>query len=52
MPADGISLPEKRGDLGTSRWQLCGKATSLSQAHGRGPWQSWHEPADPKATLA
>ena len=22
-----------------SRWQLFGKTTSLSQAHGRGPWQ-------------
>src|SRR5260221_13912767 len=39
MPADSIAAATTKKDLGTSRWQLCGKATSLSQAYGRGPWQ-------------
>ncbi len=39
MPADSIAAATTKKDLGTSRWQLCGKATSLLQAYGRGPWQ-------------
>ena len=34
-----LSLESRSTASATSRWQLCGKATSLSQAHGRGPWQ-------------
>jgi hypothetical protein len=39
MPADSIVAATTKKDLGTSRWQLYGKATSLSQEYGRGPWQ-------------
>jgi hypothetical protein len=33
MPADGISLPPKRGDFGTSRW-----AGSKARLHQPGDW--------------
>src|SRR5262249_25846692 len=39
MPADSIVAATTTKELGTYRWQLCGKATSLSQEYVRGPWQ-------------
>src|SRR5262245_53719213 len=44
MPADSIAAATT-AKIGPrqSRWQLCGKATSLSQTLGRGHGRSWHE---------
>ena len=36
MPADGTTLPFKKRDLGTSRWQLGLNATPDLKADGRG----------------
>ena len=44
MPADGISLPPKRGDFGTSRWgRLEDYATSTMRLGGRGNHRLGHE---------
>ena len=53
MPADGISLPPKKGDFGTSSAGPARRLGYINQVTGRkrGMTRLWHEPADPACPL-
>jgi hypothetical protein len=47
MPADGLSLPPKKGDLGTSRWGLLRGLGYINHAiDGREHDRLWHQAAE------